>query len=38
MTLNNIILVLIGILIGWQIPQPRWVKDIVDQLLGFGKK
>jgi hypothetical protein len=35
---NNILLVLIGAFIGWNLPQPTWAKWIQAKVCAIGSK
>jgi hypothetical protein len=33
--MSTLLILIIGIFIGWNLPQPVWAKDIQDKLLGM---
>lgn len=35
--IETILLVLLGMFIGWNLAQPRWAKDLQQKILGMFK-
>jgi hypothetical protein len=36
--MEELLLVAIGIVIGWNLPQPDWARDAQEKVLGFFRK
>lgn len=35
--ISSILLVAVGVFVGWAVPQPAWAKTIQDKVTGFFK-